>query len=187
MTKLLLHSCCAPCLSYPLEYFHQQSGFEISCHWHNPNIQPYKEFQKRLESLKEFCQINKIDLTVEDYDLKGWTKYVYQGIAEDNRQLRCKKCYEMRLIQTAKKAQKLGIKTFSTTLLYSTYQYHETIKEVGEEIAKEFGLEFFYHDFREGWKQGFEIYKPYKGKGLYAQNYCGCIFSEEERFRKVKK
>jgi predicted adenine nucleotide alpha hydrolase (AANH) superfamily ATPase len=94
---------------------------------------------------------------------------------------RCPVCYEMRLEETAKKAAELGMSAFSTTLLYSKYQRHELIRNMGEDIARKYGLEFFYEDFREGWKQGIE---EAVSIGIYRQPYCGCVFSEAERYSK---
>jgi hypothetical protein len=181
MEKILLHTCCAPCLAYPEKYFRENTNFEIVAYFYNPNIHPYLEFEKRKNTLEKFCEAKKIELITENYGLLEWTKYVRDSL--DNRENRCEKCYEMRLVQTAKMAKKLGIKNISTTLLYSKYQYHEKIKQMGKKLD----VNFFYHDFREGWQEGFDLFRPFKNEGLYQQNYCGCVFSEEERFNMNKK
>ncbi|MCP3659233.1 MAG: epoxyqueuosine reductase QueH [Bacteroidetes bacterium] len=191
MKKILLHTCCGPCFTYPLKYLKTSTDFEIVVYFYNPNIHPYKEFVKRKNTLEHFCKENSIELITEDYGLLEWTKYVSNSL--DKREDRCSKCYEIRLEKSAKKTRELGIETMSTTLLYSTYQYHNQIKKLGENIVQKLAndhqpnINFFHHDFREGWKEGFELFKPFKKQGLFMQNYCGCIFSEEERFRKKPK
>lgn len=177
--KILLHTCCGPCLNGTIREFDREEH-DITSYWYNPNIHPYKEYESRLNALKEYTSLINLDLIIEDnYGLKQFVRMVADDL--DNR---CSKCYSDRLYQTAKKAKELGYDAFSSTLLVSPYQKHENIKELGYRFAKEFGIEFYYVDprphFREGNKNAREI-------GLYMQKYCGCVFSEEERYLKNSK
>ena len=170
--KLLLHACCAPCLAGALPMI---GDFEISCFWYGPNIHPYTEYKARLDSLAAYAEKNNINLVVRDY--YGLAEFVRNVINDLNR--RCGYCYRLRLEETAKQAKEGGYDAFSTTLLVSPYQDHEKIKEIGEKYAKEIGIPFFYGDFRSNFRQG---QKTAREGGAYMQKYCGCIFSEEERF-----
>jgi predicted adenine nucleotide alpha hydrolase (AANH) superfamily ATPase len=176
MEKILLHICCAVCLAYPLKYLREQE-FEIIGFWYNPNIHPYQEYKLRLETLKNFSQAQNLQVIYDnDYDLEGFIRdIVYR---ENNR---CPVCYYKRLRRTAETSKNLGYKKFSTTLLVSPYQNHELIKNIGYLLEKEFNLEFFYKDFRDGYREGINIAKEFN---LYRQKYCGCIYSEKERFLK---
>ncbi|MFC1485008.1 epoxyqueuosine reductase QueH [bacterium] len=187
MEKILIHTCCAPCLVYVQQEL--RNKFEINCYFYNPNIHPYKEFAKRKQALEKYVELENIFLISGDYKIDQWFDFLikdknsFKQLITD-RKNRCMSCYKMRLRETAEKAKALGINIISTTLLYSLYQYHDLIKNIGQDIAKEFGLEFYYQDFREGWQKGFEIYNK---TGLYKQNYCACIFSEQERFNSFQK
>ncbi len=184
MGKILIHVCCAPCLAYLHSYFHEK--YEIVCYFYNPNISPFQEFQKRKDALKIFCEKNHINIIFEEnYDFENWLDFLseiksFPELKQDKKN-RCEKCYEIRLLKTIEKAKQLNIKIFTTSLLYSIYQDNEGIKKLGEKLAENSTLDFYYKDFRENWKEGCEIYK---NTGLYRQNYCGCIFSEHERFGK---
>lgn len=179
-TEILFHICCAGCLAYPLENMREE-GYEIKGFWYNPNIHPYQEYKLRLEALRSFSEIKNLSAIYEDdYDLEGFIREVVFREKD-----RCPVCYYIRLRRTAQKAKELGFKNFSTTLLVSPYQKHEVIKNIGELLAKEFNLEFFYKDFRGGYREGLTIIKELN---LYKQKYCGCIYSEKEIFGKgVKK
>ena len=170
--KLLLHTCCAPCLIGTMPFL---KDFDISCFWYNPNIHPYTEYKSRLGALIDYTEKNNINLIIRDYyGLVGFTRNVI-----DNLRDRCVYCYDTRIGETVKYAKENGFDTFSTTLLVSPYQNHEKIKEICEKYAKESGLEFFYGDFRENFRDG---QKSAREKNLYMQKYCGCIFSEQERY-----
>jgi predicted adenine nucleotide alpha hydrolase (AANH) superfamily ATPase len=174
---LLLHICCAPCLTYTHEEL-DRLGIEFSGFWYNPNIHPYTEYKKRLEALRTYMTTRPMAFMEKDeYDIKRFCANALQH--ENNGKLRCEYCYRSRLEVTAKQAKEEGFKRFSTTLLFSRYQKHDLLKQVGEEVAREQGIEFFYHDFRPGWNRSIEICKELD---IYRQKYCGCIFSEEERF-----
>ncbi|MCX7846342.1 MAG: epoxyqueuosine reductase QueH [Dictyoglomaceae bacterium] len=174
--EILLHICCSNCIPYPLKSMREE-GYKVKGFWYNPNIHPYQEYKLRLEALKIFSEYQSLDIIYEDdYDLEGFLREVV--FRENNR---CPVCYYIRLKKTAQKAKELGFERFSTTLLVSPYQKHELIKNIGELLAEEFNLEFFYKDFRVGYREGINIVRELN---LYRQKYCGCIYSEKERFRK---
>ena len=176
--KVLLHICCTNCAIYPLERMTER-GDEVVGFFFNPNIHPYQEYQKRLESLKDYSQ--KVGLKViyrDEYLLEAFLKNVSHR-PED----RCAYCYLIRLEATAQEAKKNLFDQFTTTLLQSSHQNHLLIKETGERLAGEIGIPFYYEDFRPGWRRGMEVSKE---MGLYRQQYCGCIYSEKERFMNIK-
>jgi hypothetical protein len=141
----------------------------------NPNIHPYQEYQKRLEALKQYSEKTGLQVIYRDeYLLEEFLRNVAHRVEE-----RCAYCYKVRLETTAREAKKGGFDRFSTTLLQSTHQNHASIRETAEEVAREVGVPFYYEDFRTGWKKGVEVSKA---MGLYRQHYCGCIYSEKERY-----
>jgi len=152
---------------------------EVMGFFYRHNIHPFTECQKRQETLKEYAK--EIDLKViwqKGYELERFLRAV--AFREDDR---CRYCYFERLNATALVAKKGKFKGFSTTLLYSRFQNHELIRQTGEAVAKKHGVSFIYHDFREGWKQGIETSKDL---GMYRQQYCGCIYSEKDRYYREK-
>jgi hypothetical protein len=175
--KLLMHTCCAPCSVYCIESLRKE-GIEPILYWFNPNIHPYTEYKARRDCLKEYAKMVNVEaIFEEDYGLKEFTKNVVNDLPN-----RCKNyCYPVRLEQTAKYAKENGYDSFTTTLLVSIYQNHEAIKQIGEELALKYGLNFVYRDFRVGFREG---QAKARELGLYMQKYCGCIFSEEERYSK---
>lgn len=177
--KLLLHMCCAPCSTYSCKRFRELS-YEIHGFFYNPNIHPYKEHQRRLEALEEYCDSEEIPLMVrKDYQLEGYLSKVMPDLPN-----RCRACYRIRLEEAARMAAETGIDRFSTTLAISPYQNHELLREEGERAAKKYGVEFVYEDLRPGYRESVETSKSL---GLYRQPYCGCIFSEKERYQKGAK
>ncbi len=172
--KLLLHVCCAPCSTYTVTKLREQ-GIDVSGYFYNPNIHPYREFKKRLDTMKEFAAKIDFDLQTEaDY---GLTEYLRKVVF--NEKQRCSICYDMRLEKTAEQAAKTGADAFSSTLLYSRYQKHENIIATCNKMAEKYGVEFYYDDFRQGWQEGID--KAIE-MDLYRQPYCGCIYSEQERY-----
>jgi predicted adenine nucleotide alpha hydrolase (AANH) superfamily ATPase len=172
--KILLHLCCANCGIYPFEQI-REKGHEVLGYFFNPNIHPYQEYQKRLEALKQYSEKTGLEVVYRDeYLLEEFLRNVSQNPEE-----RCAYCYSVRLEATAREAKKRSFNQFSTTLLQSTHQNHQLIKETGERIAKEVGIPFYYEDFRQGWRRGVEVSKA---MGLYRQQYCGCVYSEKERY-----
>jgi len=145
--------------------------------WYNFNIHPFLEFKSRLECFKEFAFEEDLKYTAfEDYELKGFLNKVFI-----NSEKHCVNCYRVRLEKTARFASQEGYSAFTTTLLISPYQDHEAIKSIGEEMSNKYNVEFYYKDFRPLFREG---QAAARSKGMYMQKYCGCIFSEEERYIK---
>lgn len=181
MGNILLHTCCAPCSVYCIDTLRAE-GLEPSLFWYNPNIHPYTEYKNRRDCLKEYAKLVEAELILqEEYGLDEFCRNVVNDL--DNRCI--KYCYPKRLSETVRYAAENGYKAFSTTLLYSPYQKHEALKEICEALAKMAGIEFIYRDFREGFRAGQDKAREV---GLYMQKYCGCVFSEEDRYQKqIKK
>ena len=174
--KLLLHTCCAPC-SLSLVPFFLFFCITPDLFWFNPNIHPYTEYKARRDCLIDYAKEMELSVKVkENYGLREFVKAVAADIDS-----RCKHCYYVRMLETAKFAKENGYDAFSTTLLCSPYQDHEGIKRAGEALAAEFGIEFLYRDFRPNFR---ECNNKAREKGFYMQKYCGCIFSEEDRYQK---
>lgn len=177
--KILLHICCGPCSIYPLSQLRRE-GIEVSGYFYNPNIHPYREFKQRIQGVKQFAEKSRLEVEIEsEY---GLTKYLREVVFHE--QQRCPLCYAMRLESAARQARDRGDDAFSTTLLYSKYQDHECIRKIGENMARKYQIDFYYQDFRIGWKEGIERAIE---MDLYRQAYCGCIYSEQERYDKTIK
>jgi predicted adenine nucleotide alpha hydrolase (AANH) superfamily ATPase len=174
--KVLLHTCCAPCLIYPFRKL-QEGNHEVTSFFYNPNVQPYLEYRERLCCVYEYCVNNRIDLIDNKYDPVVHLRQVVFHEAEPER---CEICYRLRLDETAKVAKERGFDCFTTTLLVSPHQKHELLKEIGDEAGKKFQISFFCEDFRVGYREGVDKSREL---GMYRQKYCGCIFSERERFQ----
>ena len=181
--KLLLHICCGPCSCYPTKVL-REKGIDFAGYFFNPNIHPYQEWAKRLSAAKEFAAKADFPLEVdENYGLREFVGRVAAACALDNKDnRRCEICYTWRLGQTAKFAAEKGFDAFSSTLFYSIYQQHDLMKETAERFAEKYGVKFYYEDFRPGWQEGIDLSIA---AGLYRQGYCGCVFSEEERYSKA--
>ncbi len=178
--KLLLHMCCGPCSCYPVKKLREE-GIEPTGYFFNPNIHPYKEWEMRLKTAKEFAE--KVGMAIhtdENYRIRDFLKRALP--AEDIPNGRCTMCYTWRLEQTAKYAAENGFDAFTSTLFYSIYQQHDLMKRTAEHFAEKYGVKFYYEDFRPGWQEGIDISHELE---LYRQPYCGCIFSEEERYSKA--
>ncbi|MBE0425553.1 MAG: epoxyqueuosine reductase QueH [Nitrospirae bacterium] len=174
--KLLMHICCANCCLYPVQSL-LSKNIELNGLWFNPNIHPYTEYQNRLNALKNLQNIWELDIEyLDNYGLKEFIRTVVNN--EDNR---CAFCYSMRLDESAKIAKKMGLDGFTTTLLVSPYQKFDMIIDIGKEMEKRYSIMFYVEDFRIGWKEGVRISREL---GLYRQKYCGCIYSEMERYLK---
>lgn len=174
---ILLHTCCAPCSIYPIESL-KAKGHRIAGYFYNPNIHPYSEYLKRKGEAETYSKEVGMNLISSDYEVE---KYFQLISYNEKPEYRCPICWWMRLERCAKYAKENGFEAFTTTLLVSPYQDHETLKEIGKDIASKAGLKFYYEDFRPGFKGAME---KAKSKGIYCQNYCGCIFSEIERLEK---
>lgn len=175
---LLLHICCGPCSIYSWSEL-EKKGFNLHGYFFNPNIHPYREFATRMESLSLLARQENKDITID----QRYLMEDYLRLVVNREEQRCQLCYRMRLEETARKAREKGIENISTTLLISPYQKHELLKELGEKIAQEHGLRFVYEDLRPGFRESMRLARE---KGLYMQGYCGCIYSEKERYYKNK-
>ena len=177
--KTLLHICCAPCANQCIDVL-QGEGMEVSGFWYNPNIHPFTEYRARRNCLREYAETIHLPLIEKnDYALRPFVRAVAEDIEK-----RCVKCYEMRLFETARTAKELGFDSFTASLFISPYQNHALMKEVAERAAEEYKIEFLYRDFRPYFKAGQEKAREL---GFYMQKYCGCVFSEEERYLKANK
>ena len=180
--KLLLHSCCAPCSSYVLEYL--SNYFYITVLYYNPNIYPEDEYyhraveQKRF--IKEFPTIYPVTFVEGNFEPERFYETVkgYENIREGGE--RCFRCYELRLREAAEYAKKLNCDYFTTTLSISPMKNAAKLNEIGGRLAKEYGIPYLYSDFkkRDGYKRSTIISAEY---GMYRQDYCGCVFSKRER------
>ena len=176
MTKLLLHVCCAPCAVYPTDFLLARD-YDITLFFYNPNIHPFREFQKRKESVEIYAENHDLPIHIDHrYRL---TEFMRAIVFREKS--RCTVCQNIRVKETALFAKNNGFAAFSTSLLYSKYQNHEEIRQQCLDISKTLGIQFLYHDFRLGWKMGVESSIT---QGLYRQSYCGCIYSEQDRYDK---
>ena len=177
--KILLHICCGPCAIYPVNVL-QRLGADFEGFFYNPNIHPFLEFERRVLALEEVAKRKNFNMiwAEEGYGLQAWITQIGENLVPEKR---CPICYDLRLERAAEEAKKRGFSHFSTTLLYSKYQRHELIKEIGQEKAEKFGVKFYYYDFREGWQKGID---ESRAMGIYRQPYCGCVLSEAERYSK---
>jgi hypothetical protein len=177
--RLLLHSCCAPCSSAVIERLTKY--FDITILYYNPNIEPYEEYEKRKEEeirfIKEFNNVNKLDILDCDYDNDVYHELVQGMEGEPEGGARCHKCYTLRLEYTAKKAKELSFDYFGTTLTVSPYKNSQVLNKIGEEISNVYNVKYLYSDFKkkEGYKRSIIMSKEYN---LYRQDYCGCIYSK---------
>ena len=172
--NILLHICCAPCTIYPLRILRGE-GHEVCGLFYNPNIHPYLEYRRRLDALTTYAdREGLIVIREEGYPLDAYLRQVVFREEE-----RCRLCYHLRLSHAARIAMKDRYDAFTTTLLYSRYQKHDLVREIAEGVARTQGIPFLYRDFREGWSEGVRISKEI---GMYRQPYCGCIYSEKERY-----
>ena len=177
--KTLLHVCCAPCANQCVEVL-RTDHFEVAGFWYNPNIHPFTEYRSRRNCLREYAENVQLTLLEKnDYALRPFVRAVAEDIDH-----RCGKCYEMRLFETAKQAAEGGFDSFTSSLFISPYQNHELMRETAERAAAEYGVAFLYRDFRPYFKAGQEYAREH---GFYMQKYCGCVFSEEERYLKSTK
>ncbi len=174
MERVLLHICCGPCATYPVPALREE-GFEVMGYFFNNNIHPYTEWKNRRDALEQYAEIAGLKVIFDElYSPRDY----FQKI-DFRESKRCFYCYQARLEQTAHIAKKGNFDYFSTTLLVSKYQKHELIRELGEAIGEKYGVPFLYRDFREGFR---ETGIRSRELGLYRQQYCGCLYSEVERY-----
>jgi len=176
--KILLHTCCAPCMIYPAEKL-KKDGLEVIGFFYNPNIHPLEEYRKRRGAVEDFAGENKIEIIFPEYVESEF----FNAVGENkDRPQRCSACWALRLKKTAHMAKEKGFNFFTTTLLVSPYQNQELLKKIGRDIAQVEGIEFYYEDFRPGFRMA---HTQAKEQGIYCQNYCGCMFSEIERHKEL--
>ena len=172
--KVLIHICCGPCSIYPVKAM-QSRGLEVMGFFYRHNIHPYSECLKRQENLEAYARQIGLRLIIQEgYDLEGFIQNVVFREKD-----RCTYCYHDRLRTTALMAKRGKFDYYSSTLLYSKFQNHDLITSMGESIGKSTGVKFLYEDFRSGWKEGIQKSKDLQ---MYRQQYCGCIYSEKERY-----
>lgn len=175
---LLLHSCCAPCSSYVIEYL--SNYFYITCFYYNPNISPFEEYKKRKEEQIRLINEMKTKYPVKIIDC-DYDNDLYEGAIkglenEPERGARCEVCFNLRLKKTAERALALNFDYFGTTLTLSPYKNCLMLNDIGLRLSKDYGIKFLVSDFkkRDGYKRSIELSKKYN---LYRQNYCGCKYS----------
>lgn len=175
--KVLMHTCCAPCSVYCIEAL-QKENIDITTYWYNPNIHPYTEYKARRDCFKDYMESINIPYIInENYGLREFTKNVI-----DDLENRCVNyCYKSRIEVAVKYAKEQGYDAFTSTLFVSPYQKHDELKRICEELSEKYKIPFLYRDFRVGFREG---QNKARELGLYMQKYCGCIFSEEDRYRK---
>ena len=178
---LLIHSCCAPCSSYVLEYL--SKFFDITVFYYNPNISPAEEFKKRAKEqcrlIEEMLPDSGIKTVIADYDANEFFETVKGLENEPEGGKRCKKCFALRLEKTAELAKEQNFDFFTTTLTISPHKNAQILNETGKEAALKYGVNYLFSDFKKknGYRRSCELSEQY---GLYRQNYCGCIFSKIE-------
>lgn len=172
--NILLHICCAPCAIFPVEAL-KKEDIKLAGFFYNPNIHPYSEYIRRRDEVEKYAVERGFSVLVSDYDAEKYFQYIVFNESPDKR---CPVCWWLRMERAALFSRDNGFDAFTTTLLGSPYQDHETVKTICEDVAKKTGVKFYYKDFRPGFK---EAHSRAKSKGVYCQNYCGCIFSERER------
>lgn len=187
--SLLLHSCCAPCSSYVLEYLSHY--FKITVFYYNPNITELEEYQKRVkEQIRLIQQLpveNEISFLEGPYEPERFFE-ISKGLEEQREgESRCFKCYGLRLEKTAMMAKKLGYDFFTTTLSVSPYKNSEVLNRIGKALEDKYNVLYLYSDFKKknGYTRSIALSKQYS---LYRQDYCGCNYSklEREQIKKIK-
>lgn len=176
--NVLLHICCAPCSCMCIKSL-RESGHQVTGYWYNPNIHPFTEYRARRNCLREYAASIDLPLLEEDrYELRPFIRAVVEDLSH-----RCAKCYEMRLFRAAAAAAREGFDAFTSSLFISPYQDHALMQEIAQRAADTYHIPFLYRDFRPLFRTGQELARA---SGFYMQKYCGCVFSEEERYRKPK-
>ena len=173
--NLLLHACCAPCASSCVERLKEH--FEITLYFYNPNMDSQNEYFLRAEEIKKLAERFSVDYIIEEYEQDVFYSAVTGLEQEKEGGRRCDKCFELRLMQTAKKAKEINAEYFATTLTVSPLKNANLINKIGVDINKEQGVEYLVSDFKKknGYIRSIEISKELN---LYRQNYCGCKFSK---------
>ncbi len=180
--KLLLHACCAPCASYPVEYLREH--FDLGVFYFNPNIESLDEYKLRGAEVKRMCDFFKVDLISKEWGNERFMQLVKGFENEKEGGSRCDLCFKLRLSETALVAKKLDFEYFTTSLSISPLKNSQKLFEIGEKLGEDTGIRYLPSDFKkkEGYKRATQISKELS---LYRQNYCGCIFSKNQRLLKV--
>lgn len=177
--KTLLHTCCAPCSIMCIETLRSED-IEPVAFWFNPNIHPFTEYRSRKEALVQYAKSIEMELILEgEYGLREFLHNVSPDFDH-----RCGYCYSVRADAAASYAAEHGFESFTSSLLISPYQNHELLRETMERSAQKYGVQFLYRDFRPYFREGQQKARELE---LYMQKFCGCIFSEEDRYRKKPK
>lgn len=176
--KILLHACCAPCLVIPYDDLSKE-GHEVTAFFFNPNIHPYSENLRRQDAFNSYTEVNGIRVMKDDtgLEMEDWFREIVFREPQ-----RCRLCFNFRMDVVARLAEAKGFDAFSTTLLYSRFQKHDLLKTSCEAISENHRIPFIYRDWRTGWNEGV---KRYRKLGFYRQKYCGCLYSEKERAKKI--
>jgi len=175
--RILLHICCGPCATYPIERLRAEE-FQTTGFWYNPNVQPSQEHERRRQSVEQYARVTGLSMIWHpEYELMAFLRGVVHHEAPAER---CLICYRMRLERTAEVAAREGFDAFTTTLLISPHQDQQAIRSMGETIGEAKRVGFYFENFRRGWSQGRQMARAH---GLYRQQYCGCVFSEWERYQ----
>jgi len=183
--RLLLHSCCAPCSSYVLEYLSKY--FDITVYYYNPNISPAEEFHHRVEEQKRLITEMPLSRPVSFLE-EVWEPEAFQAIARGHENdpeggERCTACFRLRLTKSAETARRLGFEYFTTTLSISPLKDARRLNRIGGELAEQYGVPYLFSDFkkRDGYKRSCVLAAQY---GLYRQDYCGCVYSKAEAVKR---
>jgi predicted adenine nucleotide alpha hydrolase (AANH) superfamily ATPase len=176
--SLLIHTCCAPCVSHVYELF--APAYDVTIYFYNPNIAPRPEYDRRLAELGRFAAMKRFPLVVGGYDARAWTLRVKQYRFLGERSPRCRECIRMRLEESFRKARELGIAAVATSLSVSPHKDADMINGIGRELEAAWSVRFIEGDFKkaDGYRTSVALSRVY---GFYRQNYCGCIYSKLER------
>jgi hypothetical protein len=186
--RLLMHSCCAPCSSYCLAYLAE--FFHITIYYYNPNISPEEEYQKRVSEQKRLITQLPVKYPVEfvqDIYEPEVFFHMAKGLEkEPEGGERCFRCYELRQRKAAEYAAREKFDYFTTTLSVSPHKNAAKLNEIGQKLAEEYGVTYLVSDFKKkgGYLKSIELSGKYD---LYRQDYCGCIYSQEERKQKKQR
>lgn len=175
MKRILVHTCCAPCLIVPRARWSER-GYEVVSFFYNPNIHPFVEYRRRYLVVLDYCRAEGLVLETGPYDMEAFLAEVSGRV-----ETRCERCFEIRLRAAAREARRLGVGEFTTTLLVSPYQDQALVRRAGESAALEYGVLFEGGDMTDGYRRSVEESRQ---AGMYRQSYCGCVYSEKERYQK---
>lgn len=174
--KILVHVCCGPCAITPVQTL-LDAGMDVTALYYNPNIHPLREYLRRREGVVQVAEKLGISVLFKDDEYSPERYFRMVAFREANR---CQLCYALRLERTVQIARHGRFQAFTSTLLYSKFQKHDVLKQLGHDLSVGSGVAFQYHDFREGWAEGIALSKDW---GVYRQQYCGCVYSETERYQ----